>query len=78
MITARINGLLQLKRLNLKSIVPLSPPLSKMLVYHYLHKKHSALVPKIDRVFKSMKEKGELADLRKKVIDDMLKNVAER
>ncbi|MDM8538680.1 transporter substrate-binding domain-containing protein, partial [Desulfobacterales bacterium HSG17] len=59
-ITAKINGLLQLKKLNIDSVFPLSPPLSRMLVYHYLHWKHNELVPKIDKVFKSMEESGEL------------------
>ncbi len=71
-ITARINGLLQLKKLNLDSIYPLSPPLSPKLVYHYLHKKHKALVPKTDRVFKEMQESGELERLREKFLEKLL------
>ena len=71
-ITARINGLLQLKKLNLDSIYPLSPPLSRRLVYHYLHKKHKALVPKIDRVFKEMQESGELERLREEYFKKLL------
>ena len=71
-ITARINGLLQQKKLNLDSIYPLSPPLSQRLVYHYLHKKHKTLVPKIDRVFKEMQESGELERLRGKFLEELL------
>lgn len=71
-ITARINGLLQLKKLNLDSIYPLSPPLSRRLVYHYLHKKHKALVPKIDRVFKEMRESGELERLRENFLEKLI------
>ena len=55
-ITARINGLHQLKKLNLGGIYALSPPLSREPVYDYLHEKHEALVPKIDRVFKEMQK----------------------
>lgn len=71
-ITARLNGLIQLKRLNLNSIYPLSPPLSKKLVYHYLHEKHKDLVPKIDTIFKEMQESGELERLRDKYIKELL------
>ena len=71
-VTARLNGLIQLKRLNLNSIYPLSPPLSKKLVYHYLHEKHKDLVPKIDTVFKEMQDSGELEKLRDKYIKELL------
>jgi polar amino acid transport system substrate-binding protein len=71
-ITARINGLLQLKNLSLDSIYPLSPPLRRELVYHYLHEKHKALVPRIDSVFKRMKQGGELEGLREKFLKELL------
>ena len=71
-ITARINGLLQIKKLNLDSIHCISPPLSREPVYHYLHEKHEALVPKIDRVFKEMQENGTLEKLRERFIGELL------
>ncbi len=71
-ITARINGLLQIKELNLDSIHALSPPLSREPVYHYLHEKHEALVPKINRVFKEMQENGTLERLRERLIGELL------
>ena len=71
-ITARINGLHQLKKLNLKGIHALSPPLSREPVYHYLHEKHAALVPKIDGIFKEMQEDGSLERLREQLIGELL------
>ena len=71
-ITAKLNGLIQLKRLNLNSIYPLSPPLCKKLVYHYLHEKHKNLVPQIDTIFKEMEKSGELERLRDKYIKELL------
>ena len=71
-ITARINGLLQIKKLRLDSIYPLSPPLNRSLVYHYLHKKHKALVPKIDKVFNEMQENGDLERLRQRFFKELL------
>lgn len=75
-ITAKINGLLLREKLGMKLIRPLSPPLSRKLVYHYLHEKHKELVSKIDKVFIEMKKSGELELLREKVIKTMLKNTA--
>ena len=71
-ITARINGLHQLKKLNLKGIHALSPPLSREPVYHYLNEKHAALVPKIDGIFKEMQEDGSLERLREQLIGELL------
>ena len=71
-ITARVNGLHQLKKLNLDGIHALSPPLSREPVYHYLHKKHAALVPKIDGVFKEMQKDGTLERLREQFVGELL------
>jgi len=73
-ITARINGLLLSKKMGMESIQPLSPPLSKKMVYHYVHEKHKSLVSKINKVFIEMKKSGELEMLRKKAIKTLLKN----
>ena len=73
-ITAKINGLLLSKKMGMKSIHALSPPLSRMMVYHYLHEKHRDLVPKLDKVLIEMKESGELEILRNKAIKRLLKN----
>lgn len=71
-VTARINGLLQIKELNLDSIYALSPPLSRKPVYHYLHEKHETMVPKIDQVFKKMEADGTLERLRERFIVELL------
>jgi hypothetical protein len=38
-LTTKANGLIIAKKLNLTSIKPISPPLRKLVLYHYLHKK---------------------------------------
>jgi len=43
-----------------------------MPVYHYLHEQHKALVPKLDKVFGSMHQAGELEMIRNRVIQEML------
>ena len=72
LITARINGLLMAKELKLDAIKPLSPPLSRFWVYHYLHERHKKLVPTIDAAFKAMQESGELKALREKAAQQLL------
>ncbi len=74
-ITAKINGLVLIKDMGMKSIQALSPPLSRMLVYHYVHKKHEGLVEKLDRVIIEMQRSGELELLRKEAIKGLLKKI---
>ncbi len=64
--------------MNIKFIRPLSPPLSRMWVYHYLYEKHKKIVPEIDKIFAEMKESGELQMLREKAIDMLLKNAEKK
>lgn len=68
LITARINGLVQIKKFGQNAIHPLSPPLSRMLVYHYLNETHRDLVPKIDRIFQEMQASGELEAVRERAL----------
>lgn len=74
-IISKISGLLMVKELNIKTIYPLSPPLSRRYVYHYLHEKNKNLVPKINKVLIGMKKSGELAELREKAIEKLFKHI---
>jgi ABC-type amino acid transport substrate-binding protein len=78
LITARINGLLMAKELGLDAIKPLSPPLSRLWVYHYLHERHKELVPTIDAVFKAMQESGELEALREQDVQQLLQKAGKQ
>jgi ABC-type amino acid transport substrate-binding protein len=78
LITARINGLLMAKELGLDAIKPLSPPLSRLWVYHYLHERHKDLVPTIDTVFKAMQESGELGTIREQAVQQLLQKAAKQ
>ncbi|EPJ53663.1 MAG: hypothetical protein OFPI_09810 [Osedax symbiont Rs2] len=73
-ITAKINGLVLIKKMAVESIHVLSPPLSRMLVYHYVHRRHKDWVPKIDKVIIKMQNSGELENLRQEAIKTLLKN----
>jgi hypothetical protein len=78
LITARVNGMLMAKELGLDAIKPLSPPLSRLWVYHYLHERHKELVPTIDAVFKAMQERGELEALREQAAQQLLQKAGKQ
>jgi polar amino acid transport system substrate-binding protein len=65
-VTARFNGLVQLKKLGINSIIALKPALSKKPLFHYLHKKHADLIPKVNSVIIAMAKSGELNLIRQK------------
>lgn len=65
MVTDLFSGLIAVKKLNLQSrIYPLSPPIEKIYIYHYLHERHRDLAMKVGKVIQEMEASGELARLR--------------
>lgn len=67
------SGLLAVKQLRLqRRIQALSPPLQRIDIYHHLHEKHRALVPRIAAVLQDMADSGELATLRTQLIQQYL------
>lgn len=71
-VTGKFNGLYQVKSFKLESIQQLAPSLGRRQLYHYLHIKHKALVPKLDTVIQSMTDSGELESLREKYIEEIM------
>ena len=71
-ITAKFNGLVQLKKLGIHTIVALKPALSKKPLFHYLHEKHADLIPKIDSIIMNMTKNGELDLIRQQQIQNLL------
>mgnify|MGYP000232164641 CR=1 FL=1 len=67
-------GLLIIKSLGLKSIKLLEPPLYSVDLYHYLHKKHSRLIPKITAALKEMEKQGEIKKIKEQVDLELLLN----
>lgn len=60
-----INGKYYMKKKNFKNIQPITPQLSQINAYHYVHEKHKTLVPKLDKIFRAMKKSGELEKMRR-------------
>ncbi|WP_441260030.1 substrate-binding periplasmic protein [Bradyrhizobium sp. 521_C7_N1_3] len=73
MVTDLFSGLVAVRKLNLQTrIVPLSPPLERIHIYHYLHERHRDLVPKVGKVIAQMEASGELAMLREALVKQVL------
>lgn len=61
------NGLRIIKELGVKDVVRLEPPIYTSVLYHYLHKKHAHLVPKITKVLKKMAASGEIQKIQEQI-----------
>jgi polar amino acid transport system substrate-binding protein len=69
-ITARLNGLLEIRKLGLTDIRVVEPPLETVQFYHYLHKKNRSLIPGIDAVLRSMQASGRVAEIKTDFINE--------
>ncbi len=56
-------GLVALRSLDVPGVKVLEPPIVRIPLYHYVHKKHKALIPRIHEVIKKMGDQGRLATL---------------
>ncbi len=73
MVSDLFSGLVAVRKLNLQSrIYPLSPPLERIHIYHYLHERHRDLVPKVGKAIAEMEASGELARLRASLVKQVL------
>jgi len=67
------SGLTTLKKLGLeKQVAILTPPLQKNEIFHFLNEKRRDLIPKVEQVLQAMQASGELAVLRKQLIERYL------
>jgi polar amino acid transport system substrate-binding protein len=76
LVTDLFSGRVEIKKMHLESrIQPILPPLERIYVYHYLHKRHQALVPRVEAVIQKMTESGELEQLRAQLVSEMLQQI---
>ncbi len=57
------DGLFAIKKYQIKGIERINEPLSILPLYHYLHKRNSHLIDRVDRQIREMKSSGELEKL---------------
>jgi len=70
-VIARLNGLKMQQKLKKPGIRPLEPPIQRYLLYHYLHKKNSHLIPKISAALQEMEKEGLIKRIRDQIITEM-------
>ena len=63
----RFLGLSTLKQLNIEGVRILEPPIIRVTLYHYIHKKHQHLVPKLEKALRQMKEHHEIEKINNDV-----------
>lgn len=69
----RFSGELVIRRLKLDGkVLPVDPPLERIVLYHFLHERHRDLVPKVEQAVRSMQASGELERVRRQTMDKML------
>lgn len=66
----RSSGLAALKELNLQDVKVLAPALATFSVFHYLNKKHAALVPKLTTVLQQMQRDKTIETIQKSVVSE--------
>lgn len=63
-----IEGLFAMRQTRLTHLMPLDTKLERVELYHYLHKRHAALAPHIEKALKVMRENGRIETLREQFI----------
>ena len=69
-VNPRLDGLVTLQELNMKDIHILQPPVTRLELYHYLHKKHEHLIPKITNALRDMEKEGKFQTIRQQFITE--------
>jgi len=66
-----VNGVVIINKLKLEGIHALEPPLMRIDLYHFLHKRHAALVPKITDSIRKLEASGRIDEIRKQFFRDI-------
>lgn len=70
-IASQVNGLKTLKLLKYKNIHALTPVIAEYPLYHYLHKKHASLVPRLNDVLIKMRSSNESQEIRAEYLEQL-------
>ncbi|MBB3118635.1 substrate-binding periplasmic protein [Pseudoduganella violacea] len=66
----RVSGLAMARTLKMADIRVLQPPLATFPVFHYLHKKHEALIPKLSAALQQMQKDKVIERIQKTVLGE--------
>ena len=68
----RLDALRAMKKYKVVDIRILEPPVASITLYHYLHQRHAALLPKITAALKKMEREGRIKAIHEQMIRDAL------
>ncbi len=70
-LSVHLVGLQTIRKLKFKRIYDLKPPLVTKKLYHYLHKKHQDIVPRITKSLKEMEKENSIQEIYKQRITEL-------
>jgi len=70
-VVTRSNGLNGMKALNYSHLNILEPSIEVYPLFHYLHVKNEAMIPKIESVLRRMQHEGLLQKIRRQVLEEL-------
>lgn len=74
-VSPRSTGYALILKQNLKGIHINEPSLTRLNLYHYVHKRHANIVSPLEAVLKKMKESGEIERIRSSYFNDLKKGI---
>lgn len=69
-----VNGLGIIEKLGFEGIHALEPPLVHIELYHFLHRRHAALIPEVAETIRKMEASGRIDEIQNQFFRDISKN----
>jgi polar amino acid transport system substrate-binding protein len=73
-VATRIEGVLMMRELRTRKVAMLEPPLTKVVLYHYLHSSRRDLAPKITASLQAMEREGRMRHIMQQTLARMLED----
>ncbi|MES2263239.1 MAG: transporter substrate-binding domain-containing protein [Pseudomonadota bacterium] len=77
-VSTRIEGVLMTRQIKAQHIILLEAPLEKIILYHYVHQRHRALVPQLTAVLDKMEKDGRIDAIRRQILARLLAQIPAR
>jgi polar amino acid transport system substrate-binding protein len=72
-VLAKLNALVEINANQFRGIKQLNPPIFKLPVFHYLHQKHEALIPVLDKIIRDLNDDGTIQKITYEYIQELEK-----
>ena len=68
-ISTALEGSIMIRKLRLEGITIIERPLVTLDLFHFLHKKHETIIPRITKALEAMAKEGRIEMIRKKAFE---------